>query len=330
MEIKVECGNCGQHILLDESAIGQQFACPHCNQTVTARAPASGESPEKPREVKTNVKQSAALGGWICFGVAVVVLFIPLPTWFIYGPLFFVSFILAMVAMTQGRVASGMVLLLVNIVGVPVLFLIAVLLGLATWGAGLAAMQKMPVQNAENANKAAGMVENQKTNGQPLNATAPQYATIEGAFGEKLGDEFDLDSAMETNSMSDGTTIYEFSPPADFRSFEHYYVMITPQSHKIYGIGATGRFDNTDKARNEQAVVMEILKEKYGPEDAQGVDDAMDNVERITQGNRLVMTKVSGFTDGTLDLRYFDSNLVQVAEQERINTEVKNSDTNNL
>jgi hypothetical protein len=75
---------------------------------------------------------------------------------------------------------------------------------------------------------------------------------------------------------------------------------------------------------------MEILKEKYGPEDAQGVAEAVDNVERITQGTRLVTTKVSGLTDGRLDLRYFDSDLVQTAEQERVSTEVQNTDTNSL
>ena len=300
-----------------------------------ARAMGSGGLPVYPREIKTNVKQSAAIGGWVCFGLAVIVLFIPLPTWFIYGPLFLASFILGIVAMTQGRVASGLFLLLVNVIGFPVLFLMALYLGVITWGK-LAAMQVKADQiTAQGSNQTAqNNTGVQNTNvqaaGVAVAAPAPQYAKIEGAFGEKLGDEFNPDSATDTNSLSDGTLIYEFSPPANFRSFDHYYVMITPQSHKIYGIVASGSFDNTDKARNEQAVVMEILKEKYGPEDAQGVADAVDNVERITQGTRLVTTKVSGLTDGRLDLRYFDSDLVQTAEQERVSTEVQNTDTNSL
>jgi hypothetical protein len=330
MEIKGECSNCGQHFLLDESVIGQQFTCPHCKQTVTACAVASGNPPVFPREVKTNVKQSAALGGWICFGIAVVVLFIPLPTWFVYGPLFFVSFILAIVAMTQGRVASGLTLLLMNIFGFPVLFFAAILLGLGTWNKIATAAIQASATNVVAQNQA----NNPTTITTPATITTaplvPQNGEIEGAFGEKLGDAFDPDSAADTNSLTDGTILYEFSPPANFRSFEHYYVMITPQSHKIYGITAMGNFDNTDQAKKEQAVVMEILKEKYGPEQVQGISDAMDNVERITQGNRYVLTKVSGFTDGTLDLRYYDSDLAQVAEQERIAGEVQNTDTNSL
>jgi DNA-directed RNA polymerase subunit RPC12/RpoP len=133
MEIKAECGHCGQHFLLDDASIGQQFVCPNCQETITARVAAPGAS-FAAKEVKTNVKQGAAIGGWVCFGLAVIVLFIPLPTWYIYGPLFLVSFILSIIAMAQGRIASGLILLLSNVIGVPILFVVAIFFGIATWG----------------------------------------------------------------------------------------------------------------------------------------------------------------------------------------------------
>jgi hypothetical protein len=140
MEIKVECGNCGQHVAVDDSAVGQVFACPACGQSLSVPLPARVVSQQAPstqanlqREIQTNVKQGAAIGGWVCFAAGVVFMFIPFPTWFIYAPLFFASFILGIIAIAQKRIASGITLLLANVVGGPILFLIAIAIGLATW-----------------------------------------------------------------------------------------------------------------------------------------------------------------------------------------------------
>jgi hypothetical protein len=74
-------------------------------------------------------------------------MFIPIPTWFIYGPLFFASFVLSIVAMSQGRIASGITLLLANVVGAPILFIVALAIGVATW---TGALDKVRQQVAEH------------------------------------------------------------------------------------------------------------------------------------------------------------------------------------
>lgn len=59
MEMKLECGNCEQHILLDDSSAGQTFSCPSCGHSITAQpaapsAPPPAVAPPLPaREIQT-------------------------------------------------------------------------------------------------------------------------------------------------------------------------------------------------------------------------------------------------------------------------------------
>jgi formylglycine-generating enzyme required for sulfatase activity len=152
-------------------------------------------------------------------------------------------------------------------------------------------------------------------------ATTPQLSKISEAFGMKLGDVFDPTKALGQSKLEDGTPMYQFSPTQAFRSFTEYYVMITPQTNKIYCIWAQGPFDNPEMAKKEQALVMELLKEKYGDKQKQGLFDSIGDVMRIDDGNRYIITKVSGFSTATLDIRYYDTELQKLAEQERLKIE---------
>lgn len=275
------------------------------------------------------------MAGWICFGVGVIVLFVPLPTWFIYGPLFLASFILSIIAMAQGRLASGLILLLANL-GVPVLYVIALVFGLATWGT---ALREMAVQsqrshasmtNAASSSPAPKITSANEAPQTKVPASTPTFEKIEGAFSRKLGETFSPLSAIDTSSLTDGTPMYEFNAANGLQSFDHYYVLITPATHKIYSIWATGSFDNTETAKKEQAVVIEMLQQKYGPPAEQGIDDVIDNAEKINQGNRYVMTRIDGLVEATLTLRYNDTDLEKLAEQERIAGAVQNTDKTGL
>lgn len=142
METK-QCPFCAETIKKDA------LVCKHCGRELFAKSepvPSSPTSPQQTstpmaaqtsREVQTNVKQGAALGGWICFVIGVAVMLIPVPTWFIYGPLFLASFILSIVAMAQKRVASGVILLLANVIGAPIIWLIAMAFGITVWSTAL-------------------------------------------------------------------------------------------------------------------------------------------------------------------------------------------------
>ncbi len=153
---------------------------------------------------------------------------------------------------------------------------------------------------------------------------------IEGAFGKKLGEAFDPASAIGTSKLTDGTPMYEFSTTNGFRSFKRYYVMITPATKKIYSIWAIGSAENTESGKKEQALVMEILQQKYGVKAKPGLFDSLSDVNRIDQGSRYIATKVNGFTDISLDIRYYDRDLENVAEKERLVEEAKKVDKSGL
>ncbi len=153
---------------------------------------------------------------------------------------------------------------------------------------------------------------------------------IVGAFGLDLGSEYDVKKAIGKSSLTDGTPMYQFSPKIKFRSFENYYVLITPKTHKIYSIWGIGKVDNVEKGKKEQALIMTILEKKYGKPEKEGFMSSMMDSSMITHGDRYVMVKLSGFTDVTIDIRYYDRKLTEMAEKERIEIEAEKVDSSGL
>ena len=81
-----------------------------------APVPQAQTASHQPAQVETNVKQGAIIGGWVCFGLGLICMFISLFMFFLYGPFFLVAFILSIVAMSQRRVLGGVVLLVATLV----------------------------------------------------------------------------------------------------------------------------------------------------------------------------------------------------------------------
>lgn len=159
---------------------------------------------------------------------------------------------------------------------------------------------------------------------------APAQDKIEGAFGKKLGDVFDPSKAIGKDALTDGTPMYQFTPDKPFRSFKKYYVLITPTTHKIYGIWGIGSVENTATGKKEQALIMQLLQQKYGTKQKEGVMDGLYDIQQVTQGNRRVLTKITGIIDATIDIRYYDSDLEKAAETERLELESKKVDGSGL
>ncbi len=160
-------------------------------------------------------------------------------------------------------------------------------------------------------------------------------ATITGAFGKKLGDVFDPASAIGKGALTDGTPMYQFKPDKPFRSFTSYYVLITPTTHRIHSIWATGPCENSESGEKEQALLMELLEKKYGPKDADDgfkrFEARLNKTQFITQGGRYVMTQVPhDFKDHTVEVRYVDGTLGKTGEQERLKAEGKKVDASGL
>lgn len=161
---------------------------------------------------------------------------------------------------------------------------------------------------------------------------SPSYAkdNIEGAFGLKLGDKFEESQAIGSSSLTDGTPMLEFLPQKPFRSFNRYYVIVTPKTKLIHSIWGVGSFDKKAKCQKEQALVTAILQEKYGETSEANLAASIYNVDKIDQGNRVIYTKCDGYSDVTLSVRYIDSNLRQQAENERILIESQKLDSSGL
>jgi hypothetical protein len=153
---------------------------------------------------------------------------------------------------------------------------------------------------------------------------------IEGAFGVKLGDTFDPVKASGKGALTDGTPMYQFTPEKPFRSFKRYFVMITPKTNRIYSIWGIGDFENTPTAQKEQALILEILKQKYGEKKKEGLMDRLSDIKQIDQGDRSVVVKISGMMEVTMDIRYYDEPLRKIAEKERLELEAKKVDSSGL
>jgi hypothetical protein len=99
---------------------------------ISLTPPAAPPAPQPQKEVvQTNVKQGALIGGLACFALGIWLMHVSLWSFFFYGPLFLVSFILSIVAMSQRRIVGGIILLLATLV-------VPAVLGLYSFSSGLA------------------------------------------------------------------------------------------------------------------------------------------------------------------------------------------------
>ena len=153
---------------------------------------------------------------------------------------------------------------------------------------------------------------------------------IVGGFGINLGQSFDPSTAIGKTSLTDGTPMYQLNPEKKFRSFSDYYVLITPKSNQIYSIWGIGSIKNSSTCKKELKLLMAILKDKYGKEDDKGPLSSLSDSEIITQGDKYVMTKCSGYSNVTVEIRYQDTKYAELAENERIELESKELDSSGL
>jgi len=155
---------------------------------------------------------------------------------------------------------------------------------------------------------------------------------IEGAFGLKLGDTFDIKTlGAKAIPSSGGSLMYNFTPTNPMRSFTRYGVVLTPKTHRIAGITAMGDYDDKAGAQKEQAVVLALLTKKYGAQDKAQIEDQLDSNKRIVQGKRMIMMFIdAGVNKARLTISYADETLFNLAEKERIELESRKLDSSGL
>lgn len=143
-------------------------------------------------------------------------------------------------------------------------------------------------------------------------------------------------STQQLPPLADGTPMYEFSTTNGFRSFRRYGVLITPVTKKIYSIWGISAVSDTN-LEQEQALVTDLLRQKYGAKEDDGLKNSLDNVLRIDQGNRYILTVMTKRVSTinllpvyTLNVRYYDRDLDKLAEKERLAEEAKKVDKSGL
>ena len=169
----------------------------------------------------------------------------------------------------------------------------------------------------------------------PVSTALSAEEKITGAFGLKLGQI--LSSQMiETSELAftyKGDDTYSFSPEKEFRSFSTYMVKITPKTRKIYSISAEGNIRSASACGKEQALIMAIIKKKYG--EVNELSSLLSSliswaeIKIITQGNRRSVGTRCSISD-TLEIVYSDLKLADLAENERIELESSKVDSSGL
>lgn len=144
-------------------------------------------------------------------------------------------------------------------------------------------------------------------------------APIVGAFGAKLGDQFDPKQAIAKLPLPGGGLMYEFTPDKESTIFKKFYVLIAPRTNKIYSVWAVGQAGPSVKVKSDQAELLELLKKKYGESKKEGAFlYPLPDLIRYDQGSRSLIVKVHDRGGSySLDITYLDAKLEKEAERER-------------
>ena len=142
-DISFECPSCRQHLAAPPEMADEVIACPSCQKNISVPKPVQQQfverklrPPAMPRvppaftprqsvpqsEIQTNVKQGALIGGFVCFALGILFMYLSLLSFLLYVPFFFVAFVLSIVAMAQRRVFGGVGLLLLTLIGPYIFF----------------------------------------------------------------------------------------------------------------------------------------------------------------------------------------------------------------
>jgi len=155
-------------------------------------------------------------------------------------------------------------------------------------------------------------------------------AKIEGAFGLKLGDKFDVSKATWTRTLDDGDVLYGFQPTKPFKGMHDYYVSITPDESLIYTISALQKFDSATEAQAECDVICHILENKYGPFDKPRIGETMSGIKRIMRDHRIVQVDLDKAFAASVQIVYVDLELFSDSEKKKIASKAAQVDASGL
>jgi len=141
-KIEFHCPRCGSQIQVEKKSAGLTAPCPRCSEWIRVPEESIQPSPDPAPEMKLKEPaggapapspstthyaepspaphHGAALGGWSCLLISLVLMFLEWDLWFVFAPLLVVALILGVVAMARGHILSGQTLLVATLL-LPVL-----------------------------------------------------------------------------------------------------------------------------------------------------------------------------------------------------------------
>ncbi len=142
-KIEFHCPRCSSQIEVDKKSVGLTAPCPRCREWIRIPNETTPPPPEKTpaMTLKEPVSEleilapdavqygepspaaphhGAALGGWSCLLISLILMFVEWDLWFVFAPLLVVALILGVIAMARGHILSGQTLLVTTLL-LPVL-----------------------------------------------------------------------------------------------------------------------------------------------------------------------------------------------------------------
>ncbi|MBN2640913.1 MAG: hypothetical protein JXR78_04630 [Victivallales bacterium] len=319
--MKINCPKCKQEYEIEEQYIGQSVQCQTCQKefTVSASGKPFVHQFNVASEVKTNVKQGAIIGAWVCLIIGVILNLITNFMFFIWGPLYLAAFILAIVAMSQRRILGGILAMIATLV-IPIIII--------SYNCYIGAEV---IQKAINENKYSSVNSDIATNTTKIknNPQSSEISLINGAFGYTLGSVLRDQDVVRKTELTNGDPLYEVVARTKLRDINEFYVLITPIGHKIYAIWGQCKYDQRDKAEEEQKIINAFIEKKYGK--MEKYIFSLEPRYRLSQNEKWIVTSVDkSLRSSLLSVKYVDVELLKVADEEKIKQASKNVDSSAL
>lgn len=104
------------------------------------------------------------------------------------------------------------------------------------------------------------------------------YEKAGSVFGVRFGSN--LDYSFTKKDTVDGIDVYGFNPAKQFQDFSQYFVMVTPESRRIFGIKAEAYFFTERAAIDATLRASDALSKKYGIE----IEEFKDGCALVAEG----------------------------------------------
>ena len=163
-------------------------------------------------------------------------------------------------------------------------------------------------------------------------ATEKLKIAPKGAFGIKFGDVYTppaVKSRDNTGSLTTGEAVYFIGAPQGFRKFKDLTLLITPKTHKIYSIWSSAKLDSKGKAEAEYEIISGMLAQKYKMKPERRIcfgGDACSLDFEISD----IFLRTHTLYKSSVEIRYTDTKLAELAKKERLEIESKKSDDSAL